>query len=301
MIEPAPVILFVYNRPDHTRQTIEALQNNDLAASSTLLVFADGPKPGASEEQRIKIRQTRELFDNCKGFKQVVLKKKEINQGLAVSVIEGVTQVLNEYGKVIVLEDDIVTGKGFLTYMNAGLSLYEEDKDVVSISAYNFPIKANGLSDTFFLRGADCWGWATWKRGWQIFEADAQKLYNKLVAARLTHSFDFDGAYPYTKMLQDQINGKVDSWAIRWHAAAFLANKLTLYPRVSLIKNIGLDGSGTHGENDNAMSSFFADHCTVERIPLQQDNKALSRVRRFFVPSKPRMFINKLIRRLNAN
>ncbi|NCQ13070.1 glycosyltransferase family 2 protein [Candidatus Falkowbacteria bacterium] len=242
-MELAPVALFVYNRPNHTRQTVEALQNNILAPESDLIIFSDGPKD--STESREGVLAVREYLKTVSGFKSVRVVIRDKNNGLANSIITGVTEVINQYGRIVVLEDDMISSKHFLQYMNEALSFYERDEKVISIHAYIYPVKKS-LPETYFLKGADCWGWATWKRGWDLFEADGQKLLNELEDKKLTQEFDFSSSYPYTQMLEDQIAGRNNSWAIRWYASAFLKNKLTLYPGQSLINNIGFDGSGTH-------------------------------------------------------
>ena len=300
-MEIAPILLFVYNRPDHTKQTLDALAKNELASSSVLYVLADGPKEAISQSDLHAIHETRALFSKgTYGFRDLIFSASDVNLGLSESVIKGVDAVLAKHGKVIVLEDDIVTGAGFLTYMNNALSMYEHEEKVISISAYNFPIDPAGLPDTFFIRGADCWGWATWSRGWKFFEQDAKKLYSSLKEENLTTEFDLKGAYPYTQMLLDHINGKVNSWAIRWHASAFLANKLTLCPQVSLVRNIGLEGSGTHGESNNSFAASFTDHCDVKPGPVQQNKLALERIREFYAPSKFRSFIRSLKNKLHV-
>ncbi|EMJ54262.1 glycosyltransferase [Leptospira interrogans] len=243
----APIALFVYNRPEHTKRTIDSLSNNDYAEQSELFVFCDGPKPNTNMD---KIREVRSIVKQATGFKKVIVYEKENNVGLAKSIISGVTELVTKHGKIIVLEDDMITSKYFLTYLNHGLEYYENLNQVVSIHAYRLPFTAK-TPETYFLRGADCWGWATWKRGWDLFEVDGQKLLDKLISEKLIYQFDMQGSYPYTQMLKDQIAGKNDSWAIRWYASTFLQNKLTLYPARSLVFNIGLDASGTHCEVTN--------------------------------------------------
>jgi hypothetical protein len=132
--------------------------------------------------------------------------------------------------------------------MNEALKRYADDARVASIHAYVYPVD-RPLPEAFFLPGADCWGWATWQRGWACFNPDGQYLLDELKRRKLICAFDFNGAYPYSKMLEGQIKGKNDSWAIRWYASAFLAGKLTLYPGRSLVQNIGNDDSGTHRGN----------------------------------------------------
>lgn len=247
----APIVLFVYNRPEHTRKTIKALLRNELASSSELFVFSDGPK---NNESISKIEEVRNFIEKVKGFKELHLVKREKNLGLAASVIQGITEVLNNYERVIVLEDDLVTSPSFLSYMNKALDLYEEENKVISVHGYIYPIKLNTSNKTVFLKGADCWGWGTWKRGWELFENDGQKLLIQLKDLNLIKEFNFNNSFPFLQMLEGQIKGSNNSWAIRWYASAFLKNKYTLYPTQSLVKNIGLDSSGTHSGDDTHYS-----------------------------------------------
>jgi hypothetical protein len=269
----APIALFVYNRPWHTRQTIEALQKNILASESDLIVFSDGPKD--SKKDRGDIAKVREYIKNITGFRSVKIIKKEYNLGLADSIISGVNEIINECGKIIVLEDDMVSSRFFLKYMNKSLDLYEHEDEVISIHGYIYPIETK-MPETFFLKGADCWGWATWKRGWDLFESDGKKLLKELEDKKLTKEFDFSGAYPYTRMLKDQTNGKNNSWAIRWYASAFLKNKLTLYPGKSLINNIGLDGSGANCYGDyNFVKNYLVENIKIEvkKIEIKENSE----------------------------
>jgi hypothetical protein len=238
----APICLFVYNRLDHTRRAVDSLKQNLLAQESDLIIFSDASK---SELQAAKVRDVRDYISQINGFKSITIVERETNYGLAKSIIDGVTTVVNEYGRTIVLEDDLVTSPYFLTYMNEALEKYAEDDRVISIHGWVFPTDKR-LPDSFFLLGADCWGWATWQRGWALFQSNGQYLLDELNRRNLTREFDCNGAYPYTKMLKGQIKGINDSWAIRWYASAFLAGKFTLYPGRSLVHNIGNDGSGTH-------------------------------------------------------
>lgn len=240
----APIILFVYNRPQHTATALEALANNPLAKDSTLYIYADGAKADASAETLQKIKETREVIKSKTWCKEVIIVEREKNYGLANNILNGVTEIINKHGKIIALEDDLVTAPHFLNYMNDALNQFENKTEVACISAYVYPI-AN-LPELFFIKGADCWGWATWKRVWDNFETDGTTLIQQLESQQLTKAFDFNGTYPYTGMLRDQIAGKNNSWAVRWYASAFLKNKLCLYPAQSLVNNIGTDGSGTH-------------------------------------------------------
>lgn len=241
----APIALFVYNRPDHTKRTLDALAANAEARESALYIFCDGAKAAASEEQLKNIQEVKVMIRTENRFKQVLVMEQEQNVGLAGSVIAGVTQVLSAHDRIIVLEDDLVTSPHFLSFMNDALNTYAQKEEVACVSGYIYPVEQT-LPETFFIKGADCWGWATWKRAWAGMETDGAKLLAELENKKLTEEFDFGGTYPYTQMLRDQIAGKNSSWAIRWYASAFLKNKLCLYPGISLIQNIGIDGSGTH-------------------------------------------------------
>ena len=240
----SPIVLFVYNRLWHTQQTIEALQKNELALESELFIYADNAK---NDESLSKVKEVRNYLKTVDGFKNITIIERDKNWGLANSIIDGVTTTVNKYGKVIVLEDDLVTSPYFLRYMNEALTLYQNEQDVASIHGYIYPLKnTNNLPETFFIKGADCWGWATWQRAWDLFEADGKKLLKELQVRKLQNEIDFNGSYGFTEMLEKQIKGKNNSWAIRWYISAFLQNKLTLYPKKSLVQNIGMDDSGTH-------------------------------------------------------
>jgi hypothetical protein len=244
----SPIILFIYNRPGYTLKTLQALKNNYLADQSALFIYADGPLAKASDIEKNNILEARKIAISEKWCRTNTIIESETNNGLANSVINGVSKIVSEYGKAIVLEDDIVTSPYFLNYMNDGLDLFQTEKRVISIHGYIYPAKKK-LPDYFFIKGADCWGWATWKRGWDIFNPDSEYLLNELKQKKLEKSFNFNNTYNYTGMLQDQIDGKISSWAIRWYASAFLADMYTLYPGKSFIQNIGMDGSGAHSGN----------------------------------------------------
>jgi hypothetical protein len=268
---PAPIALFVYNRLSHTRRTVEALLKNAGAADAALHVFSDGAR---NEAARRAVAEVRSYIRTVDGFRRVTIVEREKNIGLAKSIIDGVTGLCGENDRVIVVEDDLVTSPHFLEFMNDGLNVYAKDDRVISIHGYSYPVSA-ALPETFFLRGADCWGWATWKRGWDLFDPDGPRLFRQLKERGLTRRFDLDGSYPYTQMLRNQIAGKNDSWAIRWHASAFLADKLTLYPGRSLVQNIGNDDSGTHSSKSEAYSGKISGSpVTVGRIPVVEDERA---------------------------
>jgi hypothetical protein len=245
----APIVVFTYNRPEHTLRTFNALLENPLANESDIIIYSDSAKTANHNKS---VDEVRSLLSEITGFRSKKVIHRDKNFGLAESIIQGVTEVLQESEKVIVLEDDMVVSPYFLEYMNEALEQFVEDDRVISVHGYVYPVDFE-LPEAFFVKGADCWGWATWRRGWEIFEPNGQFLLDELMRRHLIQEFDYNGAYPYSNMLSAQIKGANDSWAIRWHASAFLAGKLTLYPGRSLVHNSGNDGSGTHCGNSDRM------------------------------------------------
>lgn len=273
----SPIILFVYNRPNHTRCTIEALLLNSQASSSDLIIFSDAAR---ESDNRSAVDEVRAYLETISGFNSVTIHHRPHNFGLSKSIIEGVTNVLSEYECAIILEDDMVTSTHFLSYMNESLEKFAEDERVISIHGYVFPVEQT-LPEAFFLLGADCWGWATWRRGWYLFNSNGRSLLNELKNRSMNNAFDFNGSYGYTNMLENQIKGKNDSWAIRWYASAFLAGKLTLYPGRSLVHNIGNDNSGTHCTNttlhDIKLSQTPIDLNNIEVKPSEEGRHAFEK------------------------
>lgn len=246
----SPIALFVYKRLTHAKKAVESLLQNKEASQSILYIFADGAKGDADSKA---VAEVRDYIKNLSGFKKIIIEEHSKNKGLANSIISGVAKVINEHGRVIVVEDDLKLSPFFLQYMNEGLSVYENEPKVASIHGYTYPVEA-ALPETYFLRGADCWGWATWKRAWSKFEPSSQKLLQQIVDSNLETIFDFDGYAGNIKMLKNQSRGKIDSWAIRWHASTFLADMCTLYPGKSLVQNTGMDGGGTHSSATDVFS-----------------------------------------------
>jgi hypothetical protein len=280
---PAPVIVFAYRRADHLRQCVESLRANPEAAQTELTFFCDAARRA---EHQSGVSEVRAYVETIAGFRSVRCVYRSDNLGLARSVVEGVTQLLAEHERVIVLEDDLVVSPYFLRYMNDALRLYAGEPRVASVHGYVFPVD-QALPETFFVKGADCWGWGTWRRAWSAFEPDGRKLLAELRHRRLTRDFDFGYRYPYTGMLEDQIAGRNSSWAILWHASCYLMDRLTLFPGRSLVQNIGNDGSGTHGECSELFSlAATSEPIEVRPIALQPDAGAHAAFSRFFTRSR---------------
>lgn len=296
MTNPAPIVLFVYNRLWHTQQTVESLMANELADESELIIFSDGAK---SSKAAAGVDEVRRYIKTITGFKSVSLFERNENYGLAKSIITGVTEIVNKYGRVIVLEDDMLLSKHFLRYMNDALTVYENEQRVISIHGYCYPLQKK-MPDTFFLCGADCWGWATWKRGWDLFEHDSKKLLDELIAKKLAYKFELNGTVANIKMLKNQISGKVDSWAIRWHASAVIKNKLTLYPGISLVNNIGADGMGTHTKKtDDYVTPVSSQKIKVGGIAIEENGEAFNVFGNYFKSIKPnfiKIFLKKILK-----
>ncbi len=248
-----------------------------------LIVYSDAPRTSDNAQA---VAAVREYLQNISGFRSVTIHHRPDNFGLAKSIIEGVTEVLLRYERIIVLEDDMVTSPPFLSYMNEALVRFADDDRVISVHGYVYPVP-QVLPEAFFLRGADCWGWATWRRGWDLFNPDGRVLLDELKRRNLVKTFDFNGAYSYSQMLECQIKGANDSWAIRWYASAFLADKLTLYPGRSLVHNIGNDSSGTHcGSNSTHDAALSNSPINLVGIEVKPSKLGFSAFERFFRQSK---------------
>ena len=282
----APIVVFTYNRPEHTLRTFNALLKNPLANESDIIIYSDSAK---TANHKKAVDEVRSLLPEITGFRSKKVIHRDKNFGLAESIIQGVTEVLKESEKVIVLEDDMVVSPYFLEYMNEALEQFVEDDRVISVHGYVYPVDFE-LPEAFFIQGADCWGWATWRRGWEIFNPNGQYLLDELVRRHLIQKFDYNGAYPFSNMLQDQIKGANDSWAIRWHASAFLAGKLTLYPGRSLVHNSGNDGSGTHcGASDSMDIKLSKTKINLNNIEVESSRVGREAFEIFFRQSQKKL------------
>jgi hypothetical protein len=275
----APIVLFVYNRPDHTRKTVEALSKNLLASESELFVYSDYPKDTAATD---RVEEVRAYIKTIQGFKSVTIAERDKNWGLAASIIDGVTNVVNKYGKVIVLEDDIVTSPYFLTFMNDALDFYADKPEVWHVSGFTYP-HIKGVKDAFFWRSMNCWGWATWKNRWCYFE----KVPEKLIATfskRDIYRFNIYGADDMWGQVLANQTGKINSWAIFWEAVIFQHNGLCLDPAVSFVRNIGLDGTGVHCGITSSYSSDVLCNKKIcfNEIKIRENRKAVRAIMRFY-------------------
>jgi hypothetical protein len=292
----APIVLFVYNRPRHTRKTLEALKGNTYAANSVLYVFADGPKEDATSEELSDIQLTREIILQDSWCNKVVLIKREKNMNLEDNVINGITEIIQKHGRVIILEDDLVTSPYFLQYCNDGLAIYEHSKQVFSINAFMFPIDFESEPETFLSPVAtSSWGWATWADRWQQFESKPNYV-NEIESNIFLKSRFNSGGQDYLYMLKH-----MNTWDIRWYYTAFLRNGLGLFPTHSLVKNIGFDGSGSHGGNEGLEQEAYSSPLPViyqNAIDLKKYSKIVCYFKYNNSPVSTRQKIKNMLKKL---
>jgi len=241
----APIALFAYNRPKHLQKTLEALKADPLAGMSELYVFCDAAK---KPEHASAVAEVRRIVRAITGFRTISVVERSSNLGLAKSIVSGVGALCSSHGRVIVLEDDLLVAPGFLTFMNAGLERYQDEENVYQVSGYMYPGSYPGQNDALFMPTISCWGWATWARAWVYFDPTLSGLADIVKSPDLQHRFNLSGSYDYFSMAEQQNCGKIDSWGICWNLSVFMREGLVLFPRESLVQNIGVDASGTHGK-----------------------------------------------------
>ena len=266
----APIILFTYRRAAHTRRCVESIKRSPLAAESKLYIFSDAPKGNADLADVLAVRS---YLKTVTGFKSVVIEEATENRGLANSVIYGVGKVLEEHGRAIVLEDDLMLSPYFLSYMNEALEMYKDEEDVININSHilSSPMTFN---ENFFISFANSWGWATWKRGWAYFEPDAKKLLAKIESEGREREFDM--GYHFTRMLREQCEGKINSWAIRWNASIFVNKKLSLNVGKPLVVNGGFGEGATHCNTPDLFSvKLYTEEIRPQRIAPVEENKKM--------------------------
>jgi hypothetical protein len=243
-MRPAPIALFAYKRPAHLQRTVATLRANAESAASVLTVFCDGPK---SKDDMPAVGEVRRVARAITGFARIELVEREHNAGLARSIIEGVSAQCDEHGHVIVIEDDLLVSPNFLGYMNAALRRYADEPRVMQVAGYMFPAAVHVADDALFLPVTSSWGWGTWSRAWALLDQHLGTWAGIQSDERQRRAFDLDGAYDYSGMVAAQQRGDVDSWAIRWYVSVFARQGLVLFPRRTLVENMGFDASGTHG------------------------------------------------------
>jgi len=263
MTNLAPIAIFAYNRPEHLRHTLETLTRCEGFTESPILFFGDGPK---NTDEAALVQQSRDMAKSILGSKAEYYFRDQ-NIGLAQSIISGVNRAIKTYGRVIVIEDDLELSPEYLNFMNQALDKYAQDDRVFQVSGYIFDLDTSYAIDrAFFSPFISSWGWGTWERAWKKFDPDALGWQALLKDKALRHRFNLDNSYDYTTMLLRQHMGAIDSWAVRWYWSVFKENGLVLYPPSSMLKNTGLDGSGTHGRG--MFKDFSSEKLSANTEPI---------------------------------
>ena len=288
----SPVLLFTFNRPQHTQQTVEALQRNELASATDLIIFSDAPRHNNDFQ---KVDDTRKYIHSISGFKSIRIVERSVNLGLAQSIITGVTEIISQSQKVIVLEDDLITSQNFLSYMNQALDFYAQNRQIFSITGYCPPINITSAypADVFAFYRIHSWGWATWSDRWFSVDWDVPDFESFISDSKATKQFNRCGN-DVTCMLLKQMLGEISSWAIRFNYAAYKNNALTIYPVRSKIANIGADGTGQHVAKTNKFAVQLDDGKQAIRL-LEQvavDKKIAQEFAKVYNPSIIRRLIN---------
>jgi len=248
MNNSAPIVLFVYKRLELTRRVLESIQQNPEACRSSLIVYSDAAR---SEKDGEKVQQVRDLINKIEGFKDVRIILREKNLGLAESFIQGISEILNIYEEAIFLEDDNLCSIHFLSFMNEALVKYKHNKKVSCVTGYSFPL-IPPVVRPYFLRGADTWSIGIWRHSWAVFERDGRRILRQFEEKNLIRKFQLDG-FGFLGMLNDQIQGKNDSWGVRWWASAFINDMYCLYPDQPFVVNIGYGEDSTHCSSYNPL------------------------------------------------
>ncbi len=280
----SPICLFTYNRVSVTKKTITALKNNFLSSKSELFIFSDGWKKN-NENDEDKVEEVRDYLNTIKGFQKITIFNSDKNKGLSKSIIEGVTKVVNVYDKVIVLEDDLLTSPNFLNYMNETLDYYSNNNKIFSISGYTLNLDAlsNLSKDVYLGVRASSWGWGTWKNRWENVDWEV-KDYNSFKKSFISRYNFNKGGSDMCGMLKNQMNGKIDSWAIRFCYDQFKKNQYTVFPKISKLISIGFGKNATHTKSinrfktvldtSNKVKFLFEDNMNLDRkVTAQFKNK----------------------------
>lgn len=270
----APVVLFVYNRLEHTKGVIDTLSKNQLAKETELYIFSDAAKNESGKDKVEAVRNYIHQEEWHKNFKQVSIIEAEKNKGLAKSIIGGVTGLINEFGRVIVVEDDLILSPYFLDYMNGALEFYEKEQNIWSISGYSFPMKSlkKYPHDVFYSYRGCSWGWATWADRWNLMDWEVSNYDQFSKDEEWQKRFNRGGG-DLSNMLRLQMEGQIDSWAVRWCFEQSNREMYTVYPKYSYLGNDGWDGSGTNCGVDRAFivsAQNGIKECNFERLEIDK-------------------------------
>jgi hypothetical protein len=239
-----PIVIFLYKRPRHARELLDSLQKCARLTECEIFIYCDGVKNPADLDN---VNETRSVAREFGSKNNASIVEREQNMGLARSIVEGVTQMCDQFGRVIILEEDFILHPFFIDFMLQSLDHYAEEEMVSQIAGFTFPINKSTTPDVFFMPIISIWGWATWRRAWNLFSWETQPALERLnTNPKIRYQFDVDGSYPYTDMLRQVAKNQLDAWAILWYWQTFSTNKLTLFPRQSLVWQNGFDDLAAH-------------------------------------------------------
>lgn len=273
----SPLVIFAFNRPEYLKKCLKSLKSNKLSRQTTTYFFIDYPK---LEKDFKNYKKVIKIIRATNIFKKKIIIQRKYNYGLKKNILNGINYVLKENETIIVLEDDLYLSKYFLDYMNKYLNFFKNSKNIASVHGYCYPINKKNLNNFFLLRGADCWGWGTWRRAWKHYNDDNLLLAKKIKMMREVDKFNFNNSFNYYDML---VNRPPSTWAINWYASAFIRNMLTLYPKNPYVKNIGNSGSGTHSNKiDKRFDVSLSKNFKFEKLILAEDKNARIRFEQFF-------------------
>ncbi len=291
----APIVLFVYNRLEHTKKTVEALKKNEFAKESMLFIYSDAEKDNS---EKISVDEVRNYVRSIEGFKTLTIIERDKNFGLAATIIDGVTEIVTRYGNVIVIEDDIVTSPHFLKFMNEALEFYKDQKKVFHISGWNYPIDSSRLDDVFLWRFMCCWGWATWSDRWQYYEKNVNKTIKEFSKKEIKY-LNIDNYEPAWSQVIANKENKMETWAVFWYTTIIKQKGLCLNPSHSLVINIGNDGSGEHNSGNDFLATLSEANEFTYTSEIKENLAAVNEIKRFYKSiKKPIMarIINKVKR-----
>lgn len=298
--EETPVVLYAYNRPIHTRKTLESLAKNIEARKTSIFAFVDGPK---HDRDTPLIKETKNILRSFRGFSEINITERKHNLGLRKNIEQGNNTIYKRYNQFIVLEDDIVVSKHFLSYMNNALLKYRDNKEVWQINSWAHASAESDPKTAYFSRFPSCWGWGTWSDRWSNYKRDPKQLINDYSKKDIWH-FNFNGSQNTWKQVKLNAAGKLDTWAVFWYAAIFSNKGLCLCPPVQLSTNIGFDGSGTNcGKyemlqplNNVTLQTEFPNKIEEDAEAFKRTISHLKKERFRYISSRIRQLISKLKR-----
>ena len=274
----APIAVFAFKRPEHLSKMFDSLSKCALAEDSEIFVFCDAAR---APDEEVLVNQTRAVARGQHWCNRLEVVERPNNFGLSKSIVDGVGRLCEEFGRVIVLEDDLVLAPSFLEYMNEALKRYENDERVMQIAGYNYPVHVATPHDAFFLVHSACWGWGTWQRAWRHFGEDSKAVARLRADRRMRRSFDMEDSFPYFAMLERQLRGEIDSWGVVWYLNVFIRRGLVLMPKRTLVENIGQDGTGT-----NMTKALYQDRisgfCVHDFPPVEESRSAYEALCAYF-------------------